>query len=330
MSGSPSSLPATLMMIQENLTFYVLPSYLLFGLFGNTICVIYFLQKSQRTSSCALYLLLAAITNTLAVSFGVTTTVLNSWKSFATASLVYCKLRMFINHSLIFIGRTYTVLASIDTYTMSSPNRHFRGFSQRSMAIKSSIVVVFLCPLIAVHIPIMNTIVANQCVMTGVYTLVFAIYQMCIAGILPPLFMIIFSCLAYRNLRNFTFDADERRHRKKKRQQRQLIRMVTTQLIVYIISAELVPITTLYRQLTSTMVKSADRKSVESFIIFIAMNFLLYMNTWAAFFIYCATSSNFRFAFVRLFKRNVRTAPLNTLALDRSATAATHRHTHIP
>lgn len=328
MSSTTLSLPSTLTMIQEKLTFFVLPTYIVFGLFGNTFCIIYFLQRSQRTSSCALYLLLAAVTNTLAVSFGVTTTVLNTWKSFATASLVYCKLRMFINHSLIFISRTYTILASVDTYTMSSQNRNYRGFSQRSTALKTSIVVVFACPLIAVHIPIMNTIVAEQCVMTGIYSLIFAIYQMLIAGILPPVFMLIFSCLAYRNLKNFTFDTDERRNRKKKRQQQQLIRMVTTQIIVYIISAELVPITTLYRQLTSTMVKNADRRSIEAFIVFIAMNFLLYLNTWAAFFIYFATSSNFRFAFIRLFKRNVRVEPLQTLHLDRSATL-TNRPTHV-
>jgi len=192
---------------------------------------------------------------------------------------------MYINHTSIFIARMFTILASIDTYKMSSPNRVFRMFSQRSNAIKYALVVVFCCPLIAVHIPIMNTIVAGQCVMTGVYSLIFAIYQMFIAGIFPPVTMIIFSCLAYFNMRKGSIRDENSVSRTKRQQQRQLIRMVTTQITVYIISAERVPITTLYKQLTANVIgKSQNQKAIESFITFIASNFLLYLNTWAPFF----------------------------------------------
>jgi len=166
----------------------------------------------------------------------------------------------------------------------------------------------------------MNTIVAGQCVMTGVYSLVFAIYQMFIAGIFPPVTMIIFSCLAYFNMKNSGIQHDNTVNRTKRKQQRQLVRMVITQITVYIISAELVPITTLYKQLTSNVTgKSQDRKAIEAFIIFIAQNFLLYLNTWAAFFIYYATSSSFRTAFIRIFKKNYRIQPTETTLGNRVA-----------
>ncbi|UJR12682.1 hypothetical protein I4U23_016856 [Adineta vaga] len=304
MSNLTSTLPSILNILQEQLTYIILPIYAFLGIFGNIFCIIYFLQKSQRSSSCAFYLLLAAIINMFALTFGVTTNILNLRKPIITTFLIYCKLRMYTNHTSLFIGRMLTVLASIDIYTMTSQNRTCRMFSQRSNAIKCSIGIIISCPLIAIHMPIMTTSIANQCVMPGIYSLIFSIYQMLIAGIIPPLLMIIFSCLAYSNLQKLNM-------RQNSTIKRQHLRMVTTQIIVYIISAEFVPIMTLYRQLTSNITdKSQDRKSIETFISFIASILLLYLNTWAAFFIYYATSSNFRMVFIQIFKKNNRIEPL--------------------
>jgi hypothetical protein len=323
MSSSASTLPATLTMVQEKLTYFVLPIYVVLGMFGNTFCIIYFLQRSQRASSCGFYLLLAAITNIFAVTFGVTTNIASTSTPSLSSSLIYCKLRMYINHTLIFIGRMFTVLASIDTFTMTSAKHACRMFSQKSNAIKCVIAVVFCCTNISVHITILNTIVAGQCVMTGIYTLIFAIYQMLIAGIIPPLLMTIFSCLAYLNMKKVGIRQEDGVNRTKRQQQRQLIRMVTVQITVYVISAELVPITTLYKQLTSNVTKSQDQKAIEAFIIFIASNFLLYLNTWAPFFIYYATSSSFRTAFIRIFKKNHQIQPMNSTLAPNATT--THR-----
>ncbi|CAF0719582.1 unnamed protein product [Adineta steineri] len=317
MTNSAATLSSILATLTERLTYIALPFYVILGILGNTFCIIYFLNKSQRASSCAFYLLLTAITNLFAVTFGVSTSILSLAKPVVSASLVYCKLRMYINHTSIFIGRMFTILATIDTYTMTSQKHTCRMFSQRSNAIKCAIGVVLCCPLIAVHIPIMNTIVAGQCVMTGVYALIFSIYQMLIAGIIPPLAMIIFSCLAYLNMKKIHIRPDDT---VKRQQQRQHIRMVTTQITIYIISAELVPITTMYKQLTSNIVgKSQDRKAIEAFIIFIASNFLLYLNTWAPFFIYYATSSSFRTAFIRIFHKTYRIHPMELTYLNNNA-----------
>ncbi len=205
MSNFTSTLPSILNTIQEKLTYIVLPIYVILGSLGNTFCIIYFSERSQRVSSCAFYLLL----------------------------------------------------------------------------------------------------VAGQCVMTSVYSLIFTIYQMFIAGIFPPVIMIIFSSLAYLNMRMGGIQP-----RRKRQQQRQLVSMVITQIIIYIISAELNPITTLYKQLTANVTgKSLDRKSIESFITFIAGNVLLYLNTWAPFLIYYGTSSRFRTAFIHMFKKNYRIQP---------------------
>ncbi|CAF2998583.1 unnamed protein product [Rotaria sp. Silwood2] len=215
MSNSTSAIPFILNMVQEKLASIVLPFYLILGIVNNTFCIIYFLQRGQRASSCAFYLLLAAITNMFAVIFGVTTNMLNTWIPLASTLMIYCKSRQYINHTLILIGRMFTVLASIDTYAITSSKQAFRMFSRQSIAIKCPLVVGFCCPLIAVHIAIMNTIVAGQCVMTGVYSIIFTIYQMLIAGIIPPLAMMIFSGLAYWNMKKIGVRHDEILHRTK-------------------------------------------------------------------------------------------------------------------
>ena len=304
MSNSASTLPSVLNTIQKNVTFIILPIFVILGILGNAFCIFYFLQKSQRASSCALYLSLAAMMNMFAITFGTATNILNALKAVAATSIIYCKLRMYINHTSILIARVFIVLASIDTYAMTSARHTCRLFSRRSNAVKYVLAVLICCPIIAVHIPIMNTIVAGQCVMTGVYSLIFTIYQMLIAGILPPLVMMIFSCLAYLNMKKVRVGPENVGNRTKRHQQQQLVRMVTTQITIYIISAELNPITTLYKQITANVTdKSQDQKAVESFIIFISSNILLYLNTWAPFFVYYATSSSFRNAFIRMFKK---------------------------
>ncbi|CAF2577553.1 unnamed protein product [Rotaria sp. Silwood2] len=103
--------------------------------------------------------------------------------------------------------------------------------------------------------------------------------------------------------------------------------MVLIQIIVYIISTELNPITTLYKQITANVKdKSQVQKAIESFIIFIVQNILLYLNTWAPFFIYYATSSSFRTAITRLFKNNYRIQPINTTLHNHTMTISHGNH----
>ncbi|CAF4314684.1 unnamed protein product, partial [Adineta steineri] len=151
------------------------------------------------------------------------------------------------------IGRMFTVLASVDTCTMISSKQTYRVFSQPAVAVKCSIAILFCCPLIAIDIFIMNTIVDGQYTMTCVYTWIFVIHPTLITGILPPLTMIIFSCLAYFNMKELSSQHNYILNRRKRQQHNQLIRMITTQIIVYIISAEFNAMSTLYEQLTANL-----------------------------------------------------------------------------
>ena len=74
---------------------------------------------------------------------------------------------------------------------------------------------------------------------------------------------------------------------------------------------------TIHRQ--RTYGKSADRRAIESFAVFLTSNILLHLNIWALNFISFATCSNFRFGFVRLFIRDYRIQPRNpTITIQRN------------
>ncbi|CAF1422853.1 unnamed protein product [Adineta ricciae] len=279
-----SDLTITLHIVRERITTIVVPSYIVLGILGNAFCIFYFLQKNQRSSSCAFHLLLVAIINIITVIFGVTAALLDLWDPISSKLLLYCRLRIYINHTLLLIRRIFTVLVSINTYTMASERLTCRMFTQQSNAIKYAIGVVISSPLITIHILIMLTTISSQRIMPDMYSLIFTIYQLLIAGIIPSLTMIIFNYLARFNMRRSTMRYN---NIVKREQEHQHLRIVTIQIIIYIISAELAPLTKVCVQLTTNIAeKSQDRKAIEAFVTFIANTFLLYLNTWAPFFIY--------------------------------------------
>ncbi|CAF1448904.1 unnamed protein product [Adineta steineri] len=147
----------------------------------------------------------------------------------------------------------FTVLASVDTFTMTSSKQTYHVFSQPAVAVKCSIDVIFCCPFIGIDISITNTIVDDQFTMPCVYTWIFVIYQTLITSILPSLAMIIFSCLAYFIMKKIGTQYNHILNLRKRQQQSQLVRKITTQVFVYIISTELNSISTFYKQLIANL-----------------------------------------------------------------------------
>jgi hypothetical protein len=74
-----------------------------------------------------------------------------------------------------------------------------------------------------------------------------------------------------------------------------LLAMLLAEVSVYVVTMSLYPAILLEGALTSSMAseKSIRRVQIESFVSFIA-TFLIYMNTSACFYIYCAVSKTFR------------------------------------
>lgn len=198
-----SRLSSTLVSIQQYMTLYGMPLILFFGTSGNLINCGVFLQKNLRSNSCSIYLIASSISHTILLVWAMSTNLYSLVnRDPLTYSMAYCKIRPYLISSLFMISRTYIVLACADRSALCSPHVRIRAFSRTQNAFRLIPIVILIWIFLPIHIAIFNTIEANQCIMPGVYRILYAVYATICAGILPPLSMVIFGLLAYRNLRH--------------------------------------------------------------------------------------------------------------------------------
>ncbi|CAF4090204.1 unnamed protein product [Rotaria sordida] len=72
-------------------------------------------------------------------------------------------------------------------------------------------------------------------------------------------------------------------------------------IIFYVISTMPFSIYLIYKMMTDYLIKSRERKQIESFINYIFQSFIMYLNTGLPFYIYISTSSSFRRDLKRIF-----------------------------
>ncbi|CAF0830587.1 unnamed protein product [Adineta steineri] len=272
------------------------------GLFANIINCIIFYQARFRGNACALLCASISVINILILIQGFIHSMLTIlWNSNPdNSSSGYCKTRLYIRHSLMMGNRTLTIFACFTCFALSSKRVHLRLLAGRISLIYCLIIITcFLWFLISIHIPFNLDIISNQCIMIGNYQLIFSIYLILLAGILSPILMINFIYLTLLNLKALhrpketlhkNFDTS---HRIKKRDS-QLIRMLLSHVIIYLITTFLFPINMFYQAVTQYINKSSERLVIESFITFNTDYFIFYFNNIAPFFTYYCTSSSFR------------------------------------
>lgn len=291
-----SSLSQYLIDIQQNMTWSMM-IFLILGTIGNICNCFIFLQKTLQSNPCSHYLLVSSIANIIALTFSLPTGLYATTQTNPnTYSLIYCKLRLYIYHTLLMISRYLIIFACIDRVCISSRKVSIRNFSQIRLARILSIITIIIWFIATIHIPIMNTIQSGYCIMPGIYNLIFSIYAVIFAGIIPPILMSIFSLITLHNLYSIHTINIQRNHLMRQRDFH-LTRMLTAQVIVYILTTTPYPLNTLYAAITHSQIKSIDQQAIESFIYFITSTFLLFINPSISFYIYIATSKAFRTEF---------------------------------
>jgi hypothetical protein len=131
-----------------------------------------------------------------------------------------------------------------------------------------------------------------------------SIYICFVAAILPTSLMIIFSLLAYKNLRqmsrnvrpsNIPEQIQNRENTHLQQRDRQLSKMLFVQIIVYMIFTISYPLNTVYNAVVLIIggTKTAERTAIENFVLFMTSSFLLNFYSAASFFVFL-TSSAFR------------------------------------
>jgi hypothetical protein len=298
---------------QVILTRYILLVCFILGIFGNICNICIFIQKKLRVNSCSIYFIAASFINFLIIIFGITPTISASYIADPTLYFPWaCKLKLYGLHSLLMMSRSYILLACIDQYTFCSPNAGLRRFSRRQIALKLVCAVPFIWLIVPIHMLIFVDIQkpSDRCGTSGVYSIIYSIYSF-VCALLPLILMVIFSSMVFYNLRQVLRRVQPGNdnqmqvgHIRFRKYDYQIMIMLLCEVIVYLISTILHPITTLYMSLTTVSKGSPPISllgiAIEGFMAYLAWGFLIYLNSCSTFYINYCVSKVFRSRFYSL------------------------------
>ena len=201
--------------IKQMTIYFGIPSFIL-GVIGGSLNVIVFLSlKTFRQSSCAFYLTIMSIVNTLHLFIGLLPFIMI--KGFNTnwtdMSLFYCKFRAFYVQFNILMSPTCMCLATIDQFlaTCSNPRWHQWNNTKfaRYMVIGATIFwmlhgIPFVMFYNHILSPITNKIICD--ITNVIFTKYFTIVQSAVLSTsLPVTIMALFGILAYRNVTQIAY-----------------------------------------------------------------------------------------------------------------------------
>jgi hypothetical protein len=98
--------------------------------------------------------------------------------------------------------RWYKMAACIDRATMCNRHARIRSFSVARIAYRAILIITIVWLLIPIHLLVYFRIESGQCVpQSGTYAKFFSAYIIVNSAWLPPIVMVTFGIIAYRNLK---------------------------------------------------------------------------------------------------------------------------------
>jgi hypothetical protein len=185
--------------LQLQVNRYIIPTIIILGDIGNILILILFSQR--RKNSCSMYILLAAVMNSVAITFNVIYTLyIVNYGDPTIYSLILCKLRPYIPQVFSQTARYLNILACIDRFILTTNQTYFRVIS-RPFITRCLMGIVFIFWLIFLtHIIIWTTIKNGQCNQFGVYSIMYFLYLIIFVCLVPLILKTIFGFLAYYNM----------------------------------------------------------------------------------------------------------------------------------
>lgn len=289
---------ATLVVVQTVITRYALSIIVALGNLGNLLTIGIYLQKKHRTNSCAIYLLASSCFCLTAANWAIIP-VLYALDHFdmVNNSLVLCRIRGYVIHTCSMCFRYTLVLVCVDRYALCNMRVFIRALSRPQIAYRSIAIITIFWSVVSVHLLIWESIEDGRCGVYGIYGQIFSYYITIFTGLIPIFLMIFFAILLVKRIRRSLsqvqpLNTNNRLHRREVF----LIKVVLVEIVVYIVCTFMYPPVTVYLQVTSSITpsKTAERQQIESFVNFIFMSLLLYLNYNTAFYIHISTSKIFR------------------------------------
>ena len=207
------------------------------------------------------------------------------------------------------IVRSYIVLACIASFCLSSSRLKIRSLFHIRYVKLLIMIIPFVWPMIAIHMPILTELKLNKCVNIDEYVIPFGIYFFLIVGIISVVLMTLFILLTIKNLneihRRIEPSISNVNSKRIKSRDKQFIRMLFSLVLMYITTNLFYPANVLYMSMTKSLSKSAQRIQIESLVITFTSNYILYVNNISPFFLFLFSSNSFRRSFFNVFHRHV-------------------------
>lgn len=298
---------ATLANIQASLNLYGYSSLLVLGNIGNLLIAIAF--SRHRQNACSNYLLVAAIMNNLYLTLhGFAQLFPRPFDGATADALVLCKLRLYLNNVFGQVAKTMIIFACVDRYLITSSRAHFRRFSTMKRSKRLILASILFWLVGCSHIGVMARVNLGQCGVYGTYALVYTSYVIAVAGLIPPLVLIVFAGLTYRNMRNMrarisSTASPANASTSLRRRDRELLVLVACELVLYVITTTPFPVMLAEFNISQLLIptKSLLHLQIESFILYATL-LLLFVNNAAPFYVYLVVSKSFRQESIQIIK----------------------------
>jgi hypothetical protein len=253
----------SLLYIGEQFTIYGGAIYFVAGLFGNSMNIFIFASaRYYRTIPCTFYFLVASIFNNLYILINLTSRIatVSSGYDLTSYSIVWCKARNFFILTLSMITLTCLCLATIDQFFVTSRTVRLRQCSNIKWAHRITFIVIIIWCLHGTTCFVFFTIrpISPTCGFSnstyGDYISVFVFLFLCA---IPIIVMVIFGCLAYRNIHQTRPLAEQQADR-------QMMRMVLIQIVLVVISNTPFGAFSAYELITAGVTKDFNRLMKET------------------------------------------------------------------
>lgn len=181
------------------------------------------------------------------------------------------------------------IAACVDRWALTSANARIRSYARPEIVRYVIPALMLTWCIIPVHMAIFVNNNTGRCGTPSFYAFAFGMYLLFFIGILPPTLMLTFGTLAWHNLqqmRRRVQPIDQKSQNRASKLDRDLMRMLTGEVLVYLITTLLYPANVLYGVVTTSMgvQKTPLRSAIDSLIGFIISPLLNYVYCVAPFY----------------------------------------------
>jgi hypothetical protein len=255
-----------------------------------------------RRNSCSLYILTMSVCGLLGLHISVIPVIyaLDNPNP-SSYDIYFCAIQFYLRHAFNQLMRTFFVIACADRYASCSQKTSIRALSRYEVARRVIPAVILFWLVVAILPTMIRTLENGKCdARSGVYDVIYTVYILMALGIFPLVSLSIFGVLMTKNLKEMrlrvqpTGTSVETGGAVLRKRDRDMMRMLLIELVVYIITTIPNTVMHIYKSVANEPGKTKERQQIETFTIYIARIFLLYMSNTFSFWIYASTSRTYR------------------------------------